>query len=365
MKIIFQKQELVNAINVVNKAVPSRTTMPILECILIDAAPGSVTLTANDMEIGIRTKAAGTVEETGRIAINSRIFSDIIRKLPDGEVIIETISGSNVNIKCEKTSFDIAYLPADEFTELPSVERKNYISISQFSLKEIIKQTIFSIAANDNNKMMNGELFEVKDDVLRVVALDGYRIAIRRIALKDHYEDESVIVPGKSLNEVSRILSDKNDSEVIIYFSENHILFEFEDTIVVSRLVEGKYFDIDHIIRAADHSTTVKIKRQEFMSTIDRAMLLVNEEKKPVIISVKNDEMYVSAVSYIGSLKESIPVEKAGNDITIGFNPKYIQDALKVIDDEDICMYMVNPRSPCFIRNDEEGYDYMILPVNI
>ncbi|MCD2493264.1 DNA polymerase III subunit beta [Lacrimispora sp. NSJ-141] len=365
MKLSFEKSALLSAISIVMKAVPSRTTMPILECILMDASEDEIKLTANDMELGIETKVAGNILEQGKIAIDAKLFSEIVRKLPDSQVWIETDESLNVIIKCEKSNFKIAGKPGDEFSYLPYIERDHYISISQFTLKEIIRQTIFSIAANENNKLMTGELFEVKDDFLKVVSLDGHRISIRNVQLKDHYEDEKVIVPGKTLTEISKILSGETEKEVLIYFTSNHILFEFDDTMVVSRLIEGQYFNVNQML-SNDYETKLSLNKQEFLDSIERAVLLIREsDKKPIIITISDNGMEVAIRSAIGSLQEEIMIHKEGKDITIGFNPKFLIDALRVIDDETVDIYMVNSKAPCFIRDGEGRYIYLILPVNI
>ena len=365
MKLSFEKSNLLNGINIVMKAVPSRTTMPILECILVDASDEEIKLTANDMELGIETKVNGSILESGKIAIDAKLFSEIVRKLPDSLVVIETDGNLNVIINCEKSNFKIAGKPGEEFSYLPYIEKDHYISLSQFTLKEVIRQTIFSIASNENNKQMTGELFEVKDGSLRVVSLDGHRISIRKVALKDQYEDEKVIVPGKTLSEVSKILSGDCDKEVLIYFTGNHILFEFDDTIVVSRLIEGQYFNVDQML-SNDYETKMTVNKQEFLNSIERAVLLIREsDKKPIILTVTENGMEVAISSVIGSLKEDIVIVKEGKDITIGFNPKFLIDALRVIDDEKVDIYMVNSKAPCFIRDGEGTYIYLILPVNI
>lgn len=365
MKLSFEKSNLLNGINIVMKAVPSRTTMPILECILVDASDEEIKLTANDMELGIETKVNGSILESGKIAIDAKLFSEIVRKLPDSLVVIETDENLNVIINCEKSNFKIAGKPGEEFSYLPYIEKDHYISLSQFTLKEVIRQTIFSIASNENNKQMTGELFEVKDGSLRVVSLDGHRISIRKVALKDQYEDEKVIVPGKTLSEVSKILSGDCDKEVLIYFTGNHILFEFDDTIVVSRLIEGQYFNVDQML-SNDYETKMTVNKQEFLNSIERAVLLIREsDKKPIILTVTENGMEVAISSVIGSLKEDIVIVKEGKDITIGFNPKFLIDALRVIDDEKVDIYMVNSKAPCFIRDGEGTYIYLILPVNI
>ena len=248
MKIICSKSNLQKSVNIVMKAVPSKTTMPILECILIDASANEIKFTSNDMELGIETKVEGDILEKGIIALDAKIFSEIVRKLPDNEVTITTDDKLQAVITCEKAKFNISGKSGDDFSYLPFVEKNDSITISQFTLKEIIRQTIFSIADNDNNKLMTGELFEIDGDTLKVVSLDGHRISIRKMKLKDHYEDEKVIVPGKTLSEVSKILSGDSDKEVVIYFTGNHILFEFDDTIVVSRLIDGQYFNVDQML---------------------------------------------------------------------------------------------------------------------
>ena len=231
-------------------------------------------------------------------------------------------------------------------------------------MKEVIRQTIFSIAANENNKLMTGELFEIKDNTLKVVSLDGHRIAIRKIELKESYPARKVVVPGKTLNEISKILSGEVDDLVDIYFAENHIMFVFDQTTVVSRLIDGEYFRIDQML-SSDYETKVVINKKEFLDCIDRATLLVKEgDKKPIIIDITDGSMELKINSAMGSMNEDIDIAKEGKDIMIGFNPKFLIDALKVIDDEQISIYLVNPKAPCFIRNDEESYIYLILPVN-
>ena len=363
MKLIFQKNNLLKAVNIVLKAVPSKTTMPILECILIDASSNQIKFTSNDMELGIETIVEGEIVERGTIALDAKIFSEIIRKLPESDIVIET-HDLKTTITCEKAKFDILGKSSEDFSYLPFVEKNDFISLSQFTLKEMIRQTIFSIVANENNKMMTGELFEIKDNMLRVVSLDGHRIAIRKMMLKETYEDRKIVVPGKTLIEISKILSGEVEDTVNLFFTSNHIVFEFDQTTVVSRLIEGEYFRIDQML-SSDYETKVKINKKELLSCIDRATLLVKEsDKKPIIISINGNCMELKIDSQIGSMKEEIDIEKEGKDLMIGFNPKFLIDALRVIDDETITIYLVNPKAPCFIRDEQESYIYLILPVN-
>ena len=364
MKIVCSKSDLMKCVNIVLKAVPSRTTMPILECILIEATADEIKFTTNDMELGIETKVKGNVIEKGSIALDAKIFSDIVRKLPDSDVTILTDNTLNTTITCEKATFTISGKDGEDFSYLPLIEKNDAIAISQFSLKELINQTIFSLALNENNKLMTGELFEIKNNILKVVSLDGHRIAIRKLELKESYEDKKVIVPGKTLNEISKILSGEIDDMVNIYFSDNYILFEFDETLVLSRLIEGEYFKIDQML-SSDYESKVTINKKEFLSCIDRATLLVKEgDKKPIIISISDNHMELKISSQLGSMDEDIDITKEGKDIQIGFNPKFLIDALKVIDDETIDIYLVNAKAPCFIKNENESYIYLILPVN-
>ncbi len=364
MKLICSKSNLLSGVQTVSKAVPNKTTMSILECILVDASKGIITLTANDMEMGIETVIDGEIVEPGIIALDAKIFLEIVRKLPDSDIVIETDSSFKTTITCEKAKFNIIGKSGEDFSYLPVIEREDSLIVSQFTLKEVVRQTIFSISDNDNNKLMTGELFEINGEELKVVSLDGHRISIRKIHLKESYGHKKVVVPGKTLNEVSKILPGDAESDVVISFNPKHIIFEFDNTTVVSRLIEGEYFKIDQML-SSDYETKVRINKKEFLNCIDRATLLVKEgDKKPIIINITDESMELKINSIVGSMNEDIDIEKSGKDLMIGFNPKFLIDALRVIDDEEVDLYMVNPKAPCFIKNAEESYIYLILPVN-
>ena len=364
MKLICKKSDLITGINIVMKAVSSKTTMSILECILIDATEGIIKFTANDMELGIETTVQGEIAEAGSIAIDAKIFSEIVRKLPDNDVTIEVKDESTANITCENAKFNILIKSAEDFSYLPVIEKKDKITISQFSLKEIIRQTSFAINDAEKNKLLTGELFEVNGSKLKVVALDKFRIAIRNIELKENYGNYKVLVPGKSLNEISKILNGGVDDDVNIYFTSNHILFEFDNTIVVSRLIEStNFFDTDKMI-SNDYKTRITINKKEMADCIDRATLLIKEgDKKPVFLSMKDTEMELTINTFIGSMDESIPITKDGDDLLISFNPKFLIDILKVLDQEEVSMFFTNPKAPCFIKDEEVSYIYIVLPV--
>ncbi len=364
MKIICTKSNLAKGVSIVSKAVPSKTTMSILECILIDASTNIIKLTANDMELGIETIIEGEIIDRGIIALEAKLFSEIVRKLPDNDITIEVNDDLMTTITCERSKFNINSKSGQDFSYLPDIEKEDLITVSEFTLKEVIRQTIFSIADNESNPMMTGELFEVTENNLKVVSLDGHRISVRNIELKEIYDNKKVIVPGKTLIEISKILPGDTDRDVMIYFTKNHIVFEFDKTTVVSRLIEGDYFNINQMM-STDYDTKVTVNKKELLNCIDRSTLLVKEgDKKPIIINILSENMELKMNSHIGRMDEEIEIDKSGKDLMIGFNPKFLLDALRVIDDEDITLYMTNAKSPCFIKNDKETYTYLVLPVN-
>ena len=334
MKLLFKKSDLIEGINVVMKAVSTKSSMKILECILIDATEGFIKFTANDMDLGIETKVKGEIKEAGKVAIEARIFSEIVRKLPDSEITFEIEDDTKSLITCENSKFNIQIMDPEDFSPLPRVEKNNKISISQLSLKNIIDQTIFAINDAEKNKVLTGELFEIKGNKLKVVALDKFRIAIRNIELKEEYDLGKVIIPGKSLNEISKILNGGMEDDVMIYFTNNHILFDLGDTVVVSRLIEDtNFFDTDKMI-SSDYKTKIEINKREFMDCIDRATLLIKEgESKPVFLTIKDGVLDLSINTFIGTM------------------------------DEKITLYMTNSKAPCFIRNENNSYIYIVLPV--
>lgn len=364
MQIICKKSDLLNSVNIALRAVSSKTTLPILECIVIDAQEGVIKLISNDQELGIETIVKGTIVEAGAIAINAKLFAEIIRKLPDNDVTFTTDEKFMTLIQCEKAKFNLMGRSHEEFPMLPQIEKTDAIRISDYSLKEIIHQTIFSVSDNESNRIMTGELFEIKGDIFKVISLDGHRISIRKIQLHDSYEDTRVIVPGKTLNEISKILSGEMDRIVDIYVTDKHILFSFDETTVLSRLIEGEYYKVEQML-SDNYVTKVNINNKELLSCIDRASLMIREaDKTPIVLNFTDGNLELKINSTVGSMKEDIDIKKEGKDILIGFNPKFLMDALRVIDDETVDIYLFNPKAPCFIKDKEENYIYLILPIN-
>jgi DNA polymerase-3 subunit beta len=362
MNITCSKNELFNQVQIVSRAVPNKTNLSILECILITAKDGQISLMANDMELGIKTYLDGTILEEGIIALNAKMLLEIVRKLPESEVSLETDEDFRTTILCEKAKFVIAGKEGNDFSYLPLVEKKNELVLRQHSLREAIRRTIFSISEGD--RIMSGELLEIVDQKMMIASLDGHRISIKKIMLSDSYENRRVIIPGKALGEVARILNGEYDEMVTVYFTDKHVLFEFDQTTIVSRLIEGEYFQVEKMLYR-DYETKVTIHRKDLLDCVERSTLLIREgDKKPIVMDIKNDSVYLSVNSVLGTLKEEISVEKEGKDLLIGFNPRFVLDVLRSIDDEKIDLYMLNSKSPCIIRDENESYTYLILPIN-
>lgn len=365
MKIICRKTDLAKGVGIVSKSVPSKATMPILECILIDASRKGIRLVANNLELGIETHVEGEILEQGIVAVNAKIFTEIVKKLPESDITIVTDAKFQTMITCEKAKFNIVAQSGEEFPCLPEIGKDEYFTISEFDLREIVRQTIFSIANNNSNKIMAGELFEVNENGLKVVSLDGHRISVRNLGLKDAYISKKAIVPGKALLEISKIIGGDPKSDVEIAFTENHISFEFQKTTVISRLIDGEYFKIEQML-SSDYETKTKLNKKEMLDCIDRATLLVREnDKKPIVINIEDGAMRLEVKSQLGAWNEELSIEKEGKDLMIGFNPRFLIDALRVIDDDEIDLYFMNARTPCLIKDQSESYTYLILPVNI
>ena len=366
MNLKFQKAQLVNALSIVMKAVSTKTSSVILESILISASDNRVVLDATDTELSIQTEVDAVIVKAGGVVLNAKLFSEIVRKFDSTESLIELDVDSDfkTTIRCEQAVFNIMGIDPVEFIPMPKIDRDAFISLSQFSLKEVIRQTEFSTAISDINRMMGGELIDVKNNVAKFVTLDGHRMSIRNIELMGDFEDQKCVVPIKSLQEVMRIIDSDTQKNVNIYFSKDHILFEFDRTLVLSRILDGEFFRIDSML-SNDYDTKVNVSRLKLQSAIEQSMILIREnEHKPMILDIENGMLKLSVNSSLGFMDAKVNIEKSGSDLKIAFNPKFLVDALKVIDDDFVNIYFTNAKSPCFIRDDKNTYTYLILPVN-
>ena len=369
MKIICEKDKILKAINSVTKAVASKTTMPILEGILIQTNDNEVKFTTYDLEIGIEYVIDSNVEEQGATVVNAIMFSEIIRKLPDTEIHISLNEKNLLVIECEGSLYKLATMNPDEFPELPQINVENSIEIEQNSLKEMIRKTIFAVSTEENRPIFTGCLFEIKNNKLNVVAVDGFRLAWESKFLQNHVNDFTAVIPGRTLNEVNKIILDSFDM-IKIGVAKNQALFEMENCKLVTRLLDGEFLNYASVI-PENWETRVRVNKNALQNCFERISLIssssIEKEKKyPVKVAIDIGKLTISCTNQTGDAKEEMYVSTEGQNLEAGFNPKYFLDALRAIDDEEIFVDFGTSISPCIIRPVDDGdYIYMILPIRL
>ena len=359
MKIVCEKDKILKALNSVTKAVAVRTTMPILEGILIQTNDNEIKLTTYDLEIGIEYIINDCkVEEQGATVVNAIMFTEIIRRLPDTE------------IKCEGSLYKLATMNPDEFPELPKISVENSIEIEQNILKDMIRKTIFAVSTEENRPIFTGCLFEIANNKLNVVAVDGFRLAWKSKFLQAKVNNFSAVIPGRTLNEINKIILDSFDM-IKIGVAKNQALFEMENCKIVTRLLDGEFLNYSSVI-PENWETRIRVNKSILQDCFERVSLIssssIEKEKKyPVRVSVDIGKVTISCTNQTGDAKEEIYLNTEGKNLEAGFNPKYFLDALRNIDDEEIFVNFGTSISPCIIRPvDEDGdYTYMILPIKL
>jgi DNA polymerase III subunit beta len=364
MKIICSKSNLFNAINTVQKAVSSKSALPILEGVLIKAYGDQVTLTGNDLEVGIECTFNADIPEEGTLVLNSKIFGEIARKLPEADVTIES-DGESVLIECVHASFKMNLISPEGFPELQTVEGTRSFEMPAAVLKEMIRKTIIAVSSDENRPILTGVMFEIKDEKLTLVSIDGFRMAMRETEIEGTGEKKEIVVPGKTLAELIKII-DIEDEKINVNFSDNHILFSSRTKKLVSRLLEGEFPNYRSII-PRDEETSIGVKRNELIDSLERAITVLTDEKRhPVVFDIENDMMVISLNSENASLREEIEVNMKGEKVKIGFNARFLLDALKAIDEDEIEMNFRGSVGPCTITaNERNDYLYLIVPVKI
>ena len=371
MKIICEKEKLLKGINSVVRGVPTRTTMPILEGILIKTNNKELRLTTYDLELGIEYTMECEVLEEGNTVVNATMFSEIIRKLPDTEIKIEVNENNLLVIECEGSLYKLSTMNPDEFPELPKIVVEKSIETEQTVLKNMIRKTIFAVSIEENRPIFTGCLFEVINNSLNVVAVDGFRMGWVSNPLSVATNNFKAVIPGKTLNEVNKIILDSFDS-IKIGVSTNQAIFEMENCKIVTRLLEGEFLNYASVI-PNNWETRIKVNKSIIQNCFERVSLIsassIEKEKKyPVKISIEVGKVVISCTNQTGDAKEEMYIETEGKELEIGVNPKYFLDALKVIEDEEIYISFGTNISPCIIKPiDESGknYTYMILPIRM
>lgn len=368
MKFTCSQQTLTKALNTVSKAVTSRTTLPILKGILMKASSdGTLTLSASDLDLSIEKKMDVNVEEEGEIVVLSKLFSDIIRKLPNEDILIEEKESNTVLIKTSYSEFTIVGLEADEFPNINDIEDDfATISFDTEIFKNMIRKTSFAASIDESKGIIVGVLMEIEPDGVNMVALDGFRMAVAREEMKNT-ENRKIVVSAKILNEVNKIISEAEDeSDTKIMFSGKKAVIFAENTKIIIRLLEGEFIKYKDIIPTVNQ-TKVIIDRPALLESIERASLLAKEGKNNLIkLIIKNNLLTITSRSEEGNVIEKLIMEKTGEDLEIGFNSKYVMDVLKAVDDEKILMEFNTSTTPCLVKPIEgDPFEYLILPVRI
>lgn len=369
MKIICEKEKIIKALNSVTKAVGSKTTMPILEGILIQTNNKEVKLTTYDLEIGIEYIIDCEVKEEGAIVVNATMFSEIVRKLPNTEITIYVNENNLLVIECEGSLYKLATMNPNEFPELPQINIENSIQIEQNVLKDMIRKTIFAVSTEENRPIFTGCLFEISNNKLNLVAVDGFRLAWKSKYLQNKVNDFSAVIPGRTLNEINKILVDSFEP-LKIGVAKNQALFELENCKIVTRLLDGEFLNYSSVIPET-WETRIRVNKENLQNCFERISLISSssmekEKKYPVKVSIDIGKVIISCTNQTGDAKEEMYVSTEGKNLEVGFNPKYFLDACRSIDDEEIFVDFGTSISPCIIRPVNDGdYIYMILPIRM
>ena len=366
MKFSCEKYLLQSACGTASRAAASKSPIPALEGLLLQAAD-RLTVTGYDLKKGIYTQLEADVKEQGSVVVGARLFGEMIRRLPDGIVTISTDVNNNVNVKCGKSEFNFMGISPEDYPEMPVVDGVNNIALPQKILGSMINQTIFAVADNDMRPIYTGTLFDIEGEELTMVAVDGYRLAKRSEKLETaKMENCSFVVPGSALADIERICGESEEL-VKISVGAKHISFSIGETVVISRRLEGEFLNYKKSIPDS-FKYTVKVDRDEFMSAIDRVALIVSERNtSPVRMNFNDGSIDCLCVTPIGRAEDVCTCEGSGEGLQIGFNDRYLKDALKAAGTEELNVCLNSASSPCVITaaDGSENFTYMILPVRL
>lgn len=366
MKFSCEKALLQAAISTTSRAVSPKSSIPALEGILLEAG-SDLRLTGYNLETGIRTIVPADIREEGTLVLGARLFGEIVRKLPDDIVTFQS-ENYMVNIKCGMSEFNILGTDPEEFPELPTVEYQNSLILPQSRLKAMISQTLFAVSDNESRPIHTGSLFEVDSEGLTIVSVDGYRLALRHESIdkKEGAETFSFVVPGAALSEVEKICSDV-DEPASVTQGARHVMFKVGDTMLVSRRLEGEFLAYRQAI-PRNNTIHVEGNTRALLSSIDRVSLIISDKlKSPLRCVFDSNLLKISTKTAIGDAYDECPLSGDGGGLEIGFNNKYLMDALKAAPADKVRLELTTGVSPCVIlpTEGEENFLYMVLPVRL
>ncbi len=365
MKLICNKDNLCEAISNVSRAVSPKSTISALEGIKVKLENSTLYLTGYDLEIGIKTQLSVKSEDSGEFIINSRLFNDIIKRMPCEEILFEISENLIITISGGNTEYTIQALSADEYPDVPEITESDSFKISQSLLRNMINQTIFAVATNDTKPILTGELFDISDGMFSLVSIDGYRLAVRTEKTTTE-QDFKFVVPSKSLMEVSKLLKDDDELECTVHTSKKHIIFDISGYLVISRLLEGEFHNYRGSIPQTSN-TEVTVKTKDLINSLERASLLINERiKSPVRCVFNEGKIKMSCSTSIGKINDEINADITGPMIEIGFNNKYLLDPLKAIEDDQVKLLMNGGNLPMkIVPVNGDSFTFLVLPVRL
>ena len=361
-----EKALVQQAVAAVSRAVAAKSSIPALEGILLECGEG-LRLSGYNMQTGIRTTVEAAVSEAGHIVLNARLFGEMIRRLPDDIVVFSADEKYVVKLVCGDASFELPGLSADDYPELPTVDDEFSVSIQQKTIKAMINQTSFAVSTNESRPIHTGALFEIGDNGLTMVAVDGFRLALRREPL-ERIDGGAFrfVAPGAALNEVEKICAD-TDALLTVVQGKRHLLFEVENTQLICRRLEGEFLDYRNAI-PKNNPICVEVETKARLESLDRVSVVISEKlKSPVRCLFSQDRVYMSARTGNGEARDICPVRGDGQELEIGFNNRYLMDALRYAPADKVHLQLNTGLSPCIITPVEGGDEflYMVLPVRL
>ncbi|NLV49206.1 MAG: DNA polymerase III subunit beta [Clostridiales bacterium] len=366
MKFTCEKALLLSGVTTASRTVAPKSTIPALEGVLIEAGNGLV-ISGYNLKTGIRTRVSADVSEKGAIVLNSRLLGEIVRRMADDTVTFSSDAQGLVKMSCGMSKYELMGTSAEDFPELPSVDAKHSISIPERTLKSVISQTLFAVSDNEARPVHTGSLFEIQGSTLTVVSVDGFRLALRRETLESaKLGDTSFVVPGATLSEVEKICSD-TDRQVVVSLGERHIMFTTGETEVISRRLEGEFLDYRRSI-ASPAKYEITVKRKDIIESVERVSLIISEKiKSPLRFRFADGSLQIYTMTALGTASDEIMVHGDGENLEMGFNNRYVLDALKAAPAEEVCIRVASQVSPCILvpADGSDSFLYMILPVRI
>lgn len=364
MKFTVNQRDILYALNILTRAVSSRTTMEILKGIYIEAHQDHLVMKSNDLSMSIIVETPALVEEKGSCVIESSLFNDIIRKFPNDAITLHK-KDDHIALICGQSKYKLMMMDEETFPQIREISGGKTISINQSVFSNMIKMTNFAVSKDETRAILTGSLLEVKNGEMKMVSIDGYNIAIKKIKVQD-VPDVEIIIPGRTLAEIQKIIGYNVDDDIELTIADNHVSFNFDNVTIISKVLEGEYIKYEQVI-SSDFSIDVELDNSEFYSAIERAALMANQSRTFIVIfDFKKDHVLISSDSEMGQAREEVDIVNHGNDIRIGFNPNYLLRALRVMEEEDLVMRMSSSVRPCFIKPmHDDSYEYYLVPIRI